>query len=116
MSKNNERDLWSIQGQWLFVAIGAFIAFFFGLTVNGLYELLREKTSALGIVIVFGSLGLFFLDFFFYFFENIRNFQENPDQSPRKIIGKYFRNRFKRPLFFLMIFLLLGCVVYWRVM
>lgn len=96
MKKSRKEHIREIQIQWVFILLGALLAFLGGITVNALYELLRRHSSALFICIFFGVLFLFFLHIFTFLFENFEKLQDDPDESGRHLVSLYLKHNYQK--------------------
>ena len=98
MNKKEREDIHTLQGQWLFVVLGALLAVFFGVAINALYDILRNDVhwSPWGILLLFGFFGVAFLDVFSFLFENLESLRAHPSESVFVLLRMYVKKRFRK--------------------
>lgn len=91
--EKEEKDYTSLQIQWVFVFIGALLAFFLGIFVNAAYDLLTEFYSKWYVLFLSGVITLFLIDAFTFFFDNVE--KKDSTDSFRKFLSLYWRYKMK---------------------
>ena len=91
-----KKQIKDIQIQWVFVLFGALLAFVGGIVINALYELLREHSSPLFIVLIFGALFLLILDSITFLFQSLEKVDDKEYDSNKKVFHRYIEYCVKR--------------------
>lgn len=114
MSKREMEKRRTIQISWIFLVLGGLIGIFLGLTVNSMYDILREYLLPLHIFIIFAAAAAFLIDYAtFQFFDNYDKFMQDADGSQGKIIKQYINFRGRKLLVGGAFFLIAAILAVW---
>lgn len=91
MKKLSVSAINKIKKDWSFNAFIIGITFFISIAISAFYEVLREIMPAYVILVIFGSISVFLLEFFSYVFDKLEDIQKEKPISMYSLFKKYLR-------------------------